>query len=100
MSKHLGDKRHRVSGEDQVTRCNRNVGSREAMSRQGSSQEGSHQQHGLRVTPASVCLELLLKEPQNQTEVNSVHHIGSNILKEPEFLYYPAKSRKLGFFSQ
>lgn len=96
MSKHLGDKRHRVSGEDQVTRCNRIVGSREAshMCRQGSNQEG------LRLTPASVCLELLLKEPQNRREVNSVHHIGGNILKEPEFLYYPAKSRKLGFFSQ
>ena len=40
------------------------------------------------------------EEPQNQRKVNSVHHVGSNSPKEPEFLYYPAKSRKLGFFSQ
>ena len=34
------------------------------MCRQESNQEGPHRQHGLGLTPASVCLELLQKSPR------------------------------------
>ena len=102
MSKHLGDKGHRASGEDQAIWCNWTVGSQEAspMCKAGV-QSGRTSLPAWAKVDSCLCVPRTSpEEPQNQSKVNSVHHVGTNSLKEPEFLYHPAKSRKLGFFSQ